>query len=118
MTEVPLVRTALEIDGRRLALGLPAELLRGFQAGPSNATEAPARPSSQADPDVVAAPITGTLQAWSVANGDLVAQGAAIAVMEAMKMEMQVSAPRAGRITFDVQPGAYVVAGTPLASIR
>ena len=118
VADVALVRTALEIDGRRMALGLPAELLRGFQAVATGMTEAPARPSSQADPDVVAAPITGTLQAWSVADGDLVAQGATLAVMEAMKMEMQVSAQRAGRITLDVQPGAYLVAGTPIARIR
>ena len=115
-----LHRTAIEIDGRRMSLGLPAELLRGLAsaggvaAGGSipSVANAPA-----ADAAAVAAPVSGTLQGWKVAEGDEVAEGAVIAVMEAMKMEMQVVAHRAGRIAFAAAAGGYVAAGTAIARI-
>lgn len=112
-----LGRTTMEIDGRRVALGLPAELLRGLQSTPGAATPMSADAGAAADPAVVAAPITGTLQAWKFADGDTVAEGDTIATMEAMKMEMQFTAHRAGCITLKTAPGAYVVAGATIASI-
>lgn len=69
------------------------------------------------DPAAVAAPISGTLQAWKVADGDTVAVGDTLASMEAMKMEMPVTAHRAGRVTLTVAQGAYVAAGTGIATI-
>ena len=95
VSDAALVRTAIEIDGRRMALGLPAELLRGLQSAAGGAcSRRPQRqPPVAADPAAVAAPIAGTLQSWKVADGDTVAQGDIIATMEAMKMEMQVHGP-------------------------
>ena len=121
VSDAPLTRTAIEIDGRRMALGLPAELLRGLQSGYSGGgtSAAEALPIAiEIDPATVAAPITGTLQSWKVADGDTVAAGDPIASMEAMKMEMQVAAHRAGRIALKVEQGAYVTAGTGIAEIR
>ncbi|MDB5893930.1 MAG: acetyl/propionyl-CoA carboxylase subuit alpha [Rhodoferax sp.] len=119
VADAPLVRTAVEIDGRRVRLGLPAELLRGLQT--ASAGEAPTAPRAGApeavDPAAVVAPITGTLQSWKVADGDQVAEGDAIATMEAMKMEMQIAAHRAGRISFKVEQGASVAAGAGIAAI-
>lgn len=113
-----LVRTAIEVDGRRLSLGLPPELLRGLSsANAGGATAVPAEPAAVQDPAAVAAPVSGTLQGWKVADGDEVAQGAVIAVMEAMKMEMQVLAHRAGRIAFGVAAGGYVAVGSAIATI-
>ena len=40
-----------------------------------------------------------------VADGDTVAQGGTIATMEGMKMEMQVTAHRAGRIALKAERG-------------
>ena len=71
----------------------------------------------QADPAAVAAPIAGTLQSWKVTDGDTVAQGDTIATMEAMKMEMQVTAHRAGRIALKAEQGAYVAVGVGIAVI-
>jgi acetyl-CoA/propionyl-CoA carboxylase biotin carboxyl carrier protein len=70
-----------------------------------------------ADAAAVPAPVSGTLQGWKVADGDEVAQGTVIAVMEAMKMEMQVVAHRAGRITMSTAAGGYVAAGVAIATI-
>ncbi|MDM0111489.1 biotin carboxylase N-terminal domain-containing protein [Variovorax sp. J22R133] len=119
VSDAALVRTAVEIDGRRMALGLPAELLRGLAvAGGASSSAADASATVAADPASVAAPIAGTLQSWKVADGDTVAQGDLIATMEAMKMEMQVTAHRAGRISLKAEQGAYVSAGSPVAEIQ
>ncbi|MBB4846120.1 acetyl-CoA/propionyl-CoA carboxylase biotin carboxyl carrier protein [Paucibacter oligotrophus] len=110
-----LQRLFVEIDGRRVALGLPAELLRslGQQAGPAE----PAAAAPAMDEQAVPAPITGNLQAWAVADGSEVTAGQTIAVMEAMKMEMQVTAHRSGQIRLLAQAGGFLEAGTPLARI-
>ena len=44
-------------------------------------------------------------------------QGEVIAVMEAMKMEMQIAAHQSGRITLRVTAGSYQSAGDVLAFI-
>ncbi len=44
------------------------------------------------------APMPGTITRIAVAPGDLVEKGAALVVVEAMKMEHTVAAPRAGRV--------------------
>ena len=111
LTDTSLVRTAVEIDGRRVALGLPASLLQGLQAGGAAAV-APVEAAAATDPAAVPAPIAGTLQAWQVADGASVEAGATIGTMEAMKMEMQFTAHRAGRISLKIAAGAYVNAGT------
>ncbi len=119
LPDTALVRTAIEIDGRRVALGLPALLLQGLQAVPGamgGVVQAAARDGAQ-DEGAVPAPVAGTVQAWKVAEGDTVAEGDLVAVMEAMKMEMQITAPRAGRITALVAVGSYQAAGAPLARI-
>ncbi|WP_231502135.1 acetyl-CoA carboxylase biotin carboxyl carrier protein subunit, partial [Paracidovorax avenae] len=72
---------------------------------------------SAAEEGTVPAPVAGTVQAWKVAEGDTVAEGDVVAVMEAMKMEMQVTAPRAGRIHGLAPTGAYQAAGACLAIV-
>jgi len=118
--DATLLRTAVEIDGRRVTLGLPAALLQGLQAlsGGASAASVPGSPAAEADPAAVPAPIAGTLQSWKVADGDMVAEGDVIAVMEAMKMEMQVTAHRAGRIALRAAAGSYHAAGAALAAIE
>ncbi|MBP7566860.1 MAG: ATP-grasp domain-containing protein [Burkholderiaceae bacterium] len=110
-----LVRTAIEIDGRRVMLGLPSSLLSGWTAG--GGTAAGPGPAQADDDGIVAAPIAGTLLAWKVQEGAAVSAGDTIAVMEAMKMEMQVQAPREGRIARLADAGAALAAGAPMARI-
>ncbi|QXZ09783.1 ATP-grasp domain-containing protein [Comamonas sp. Y33R10-2] len=115
MADTSLLRTAIEIDGRRVSLGLPAVLLKGLSAPAAVASQAA---QQSVDPDAVASPIAGNLHAWKVADGDEVKEGDVIAVMEAMKMEMQVSAHRSGRITMAAQAGAAQTLGAVIAHIR
>ena len=117
LADTSLLRTAIEIDGRRVTLGLPAVLLQGLSAGASDGATAAAEKET-IDPGAVASPIAGNLHAWKVADGDEVKEGDAIAVMEAMKMEMQVSAHRGGRIQLAAQAGTAQTLGAVLAHIR
>lgn len=122
LPDASLHRTAIEIDGRRMSLGLPAELLRGLSSASAAVGSVPgvanAPVAVAADAAAVAAPVSGTLQGWKVADGDEVAEGAVVAVMEAMKMEMQVVAHRAGRIALSAAAGGYVAVGAAIATIE
>ena len=110
-----LQRMAIEIDGRRVAIALPPALLSGLAGGTAGPQALPAAPATSAQ--AVPAPVSGTLQAWKVQDGDTVAEGQPIAVMEAMKMEMQIVAHRAGRITLQAAAARYLEAGTAIAHI-
>ena len=116
LQDAALHRTAIEIDGRRLSLGLPPELLRGLASASAPVAGASAAENA-VDAATVAAPVSGTLQGWKVADGEEVAAGSVIAVMEAMKMEMQVLAHRAGRIALAATADSYLAAGTAIARI-
>lgn len=109
-----LLRSFIEIDGKRHAFGLPAGLFSGG-AAPRVATGSV---SATANEGALTAPIPGTLQKWNVEDGAQVAEGDAVAVIEAMKMETRVLAPKAGRICIKVSPGAVVALGAELATIE
>lgn len=117
LADEPLRRTAIEIDGRRVSLGLPALLLSGLAQGAAGPAAAPSAERPAVDAAAVAAPIAGTVQAWKADEGAEVAEGQLIAVMEAMKMEMQVVAHRAGRLTRAVAQGEPVASGAAIARI-
>ncbi|MCS4511797.1 acetyl/propionyl/methylcrotonyl-CoA carboxylase subunit alpha [Xylophilus ampelinus] len=117
--DTALHRMPMEIDGRLVTVGLPMALLRGLQgaAGGAGAATAAGDAAPERDPRTVSAPTAGNLHAWKVADGDNVAEGDLIAVMEAMKMEMQVLAHRSGRIALVAATGSYQAAGAALATI-
>ena len=53
-----------------------------------------------------------------VSEGDTVAEGDVLVVLEAMKMEIEVKAPKAGTVqSVLVTPGDKVVNGTPLVTL-
>ncbi|MDN5844467.1 MAG: ATP-grasp domain-containing protein [Alcaligenaceae bacterium] len=117
--EAPLYRSFMEIDGRRVRLGLPAELLGARVAtnpGGSPTSHEPEAPVPH--PGDVAAPITGTLLAWKVDDGTEVQAAEVIAVMEAMKMETQIPAPAAGVLRHLCRDGAGVDAGALIARVE
>ncbi|MDX7990634.1 acetyl/propionyl/methylcrotonyl-CoA carboxylase subunit alpha [Xenorhabdus littoralis] len=117
-----ITRTYIEIDGRRHELGLPSDLLAGLaQLTPTSEhsfTPSPEKEKAQTDPRQVKAPISGILHSWLVTEGEQVRDGDVIAVMEAMKMEVQISAYRSGKITFCAQAGDYHDAESILATIE
>ena len=106
------VQTAMaEVDGRRVevrvvrpepgyrALGR-RRLERGAGAGTGHAA------------DFIVSPMQGTVLDVRVGEGDEVVRGAIICVIEAMKMENEVTAHRAGIVTqLSVKPGGAVATG-------
>ncbi|MEC3766982.1 MULTISPECIES: acetyl/propionyl/methylcrotonyl-CoA carboxylase subunit alpha [Cupriavidus] len=113
-----LLRTAIEIDGRRMVLGLPAQLLRGLAEAPGQGGAAAPAPAATTNAADLPSPIAGTVQAWKVNAGDEVREGDLIAVMEAMKMEVQVHAHRSGSVTWQAETGVYLTVGARLASVE
>ncbi|MGY1650960.1 carboxyl transferase domain-containing protein [Geodermatophilus sp. SYSU D01119] len=66
----------------------------------------------------VTAPLSGAVVEVAAADGDAVAAGATLLVLEAMKMEHVVAAPGAGVVTgLAVRVGDVVTAGTVLAGV-
>ena len=112
----PLLRSFIEVDGRRLSLGLPAGLALGVGAAAAPAAPPSAAPTAEAG-DVLA-PLTGSLVRWHRQTGEPVAAGEAIATLEAMKMETVVSAPCAGTLECLAAPGDMLTAGQRLARVR
>jgi acetyl/propionyl-CoA carboxylase alpha subunit len=62
-------------------------------------TADPGAAGAAAGDGAIRAPMPGHILAVAVAEGDAVAKGAALVVMEAMKMEMTLSAPFNGKVT-------------------
>jgi acetyl-CoA/propionyl-CoA carboxylase, biotin carboxylase, biotin carboxyl carrier protein len=102
-----LVRLGLEIDGKRHQVGLPRSLLAGL----SNVTQHQPAAVPGADDAAIRAPIAGSIQAWKVEDKAEVQPGDLLAVMEAMKMEVQITAARAGTVRLAAKPGVFVNAG-------
>ncbi|HEX4700896.1 MAG TPA: acetyl/propionyl/methylcrotonyl-CoA carboxylase subunit alpha [Pseudonocardiaceae bacterium] len=112
----------VEVGGRRLEVSLPGDLaMAGFGGG--GATAKPRRRSggksaTTVSGDAVAAPMQGTIVKVAVADGQQVAAGELVVVLEAMKMENPVTAHKAGTVTgLAVAPGDAVTQGTVLLEI-
>ena len=74
--------------------------------------------SSDAGSGVVTSPLAGTVVRVEVEVGQAVTAGAAVLVLEAMKMETPVPAPRAGTVqSIAVEPGASVQEGQTLLTL-
>jgi acetyl-CoA/propionyl-CoA carboxylase biotin carboxyl carrier protein len=110
--------TTLEIDGRRVQVRLlvpeppHAELARRRRQRTSGGAGAGGR-------DAVVTPMQGTVLAVEVAEGDRVAAGAVICIVEAMKMENEVHAHRDGVIRgLSVRPGEAVGSGQVICVVE
>lgn len=67
----------------------------------------------------VVAPMNGQVVRIFKQNGDLVAAGEVIVIIEAMKMENEVSAPHAGKLSMlSIEPGQAVIPGQQLFSVE
>ncbi|MCB0884423.1 MAG: acetyl-CoA carboxylase biotin carboxyl carrier protein subunit, partial [Propionibacteriaceae bacterium] len=65
----------------------------------------------------VVSPITGSVVRWLASDGSTVAEGEATVVVEAMKMETTVVAPRPGTLTVTAAEGDAVDAGAVLGLV-
>ena len=108
----------IELDGRRIALGLPENLLVGLAQGGGSAPVTPA-PADEPDPTALRSTMGGTVVKWLVENGATVAEGEALLVLESMKMESTVVAHRSGTVGgLLVTPGDTVTVHSVVASIE
>jgi acetyl-CoA/propionyl-CoA carboxylase biotin carboxyl carrier protein len=121
----PRQTVVVEVDGRRLEVSLPGDLaLGGGGGGGRSATKAKPRKRSggggaAASGDAVTAPMQGTIVKVAVEEGQVVAAGELVVVLEAMKMENPVTAHRAGTVTgLSAAPGSTVTQGTVLCELK
>ncbi len=93
--------------------------ISNLQAAPAPAAAAaPAPAASGGAGEAVAAPMPGSVFRIEKNAGDQVAEGDVIIIMEAMKMEVEIKAPKAGVIeSLSVQQGDSLAAGQTIAVI-
>jgi acetyl-CoA/propionyl-CoA carboxylase biotin carboxyl carrier protein len=112
----------VEVGGRRLEVVLPA----GFAAGASTGAGAQKKPRREkkkagaaASGDSVTSPMQGTIVKVAVDEGDEVAEGDVIVVLEAMKMEQPLKAHKAGMVTgLTATVGDSVTSGAVVCEIK
>ncbi|MCX2730473.1 ATP-grasp domain-containing protein [Saccharopolyspora sp. NFXS83] len=120
----PRQTVVVEVDGRRVEVSLPAELGAGAAPAAGAAKKKPRKRASggagaAVSGDAVTAPMQGTLIKLAVEEGQQVASGDLIGVLEAMKMENPVTAHKAGTVTgLTAAPGDSVSQGAALCTIK
>jgi acetyl-CoA/propionyl-CoA carboxylase biotin carboxyl carrier protein len=123
---------AVEVSGKRFdvrVIGPPfaggaaagTAAMNGSSAG-AGARKAPKRgerkSSSGGGPDVLPSPLQGNMWKVLVKQGDEVQEGQLLCIIEAMKMENEITAHKAGKIVeLPITEGAPIQAGAPIATI-
>lgn len=87
-------------------------------AAPAAPAPAPAAAPAAGGAGDVVAPMPGTVLKVNVNNGDTVASGDVILILEAMKMENEIVAPCASTVTLNVKAGETVDTDAVLASVQ
>ena len=107
--------TAYDVQVEELAAG--AAPVAAPAAAPAAPAAAPA-PAAAAEGTAIESPMPGTILNVPVNVGTSVNEGDTLVVLEAMKMENEIKAPAAGKVTaVHVRKGDSVESGTPLVSI-
>ena len=118
----------VEVNGKRVDVTLPTwgEALHTISGAAQRAGAGRRRPrgkrgapvAAAVSTDALTAPMQGTVVKVAAENGQTVAEGDLIVVVEAMKMEQPLAAHRAGVVSgLEVEPGQTVTAGTVIATI-
>ncbi|GIE92966.1 acetyl/propionyl/methylcrotonyl-CoA carboxylase subunit alpha [Paractinoplanes rishiriensis] len=111
----------VEVGGKRIEVSLPSEL-GGPAARPAASTARPVRAASRraaTSGDAVVTPMQGTIVKVAVQDGQAVAAGDVIVVLEAMKMEQSLTAHKAGAIVgLNAEIGRVVNSGTTVCDIK
>ncbi|MDE5600955.1 MAG: biotin/lipoyl-binding protein [Clostridia bacterium] len=75
-------------------------------------------PAAAASAAAITAPMPGNINAVKVTSGQAVKEGDVLVILEAMKMENEITAPKAGKVgQIFVQKGATVETGAPLVEV-
>ena len=127
---------AVEVSGRRFDVRVIGPPFAGGGASPAmngsgpaaGARKAPKRgtdrrsaskSSSGGGPDTLPSPLQGNMWKVLVKQGDTVAEGQLLCIIEAMKMENEITAHKAGTIVeLPISEGAPIQAGAPIATIK
>jgi acetyl-CoA/propionyl-CoA carboxylase, biotin carboxylase, biotin carboxyl carrier protein len=113
----------VEVGGKRLEVSLPAGFSSGTPAAAPARGRAPRRSRARtaaaaAGGDALTSPMQGTIVKIAVADGDTVAEGDTVVVLEAMKMEQPLTAHKAGTITgLTASVGDVVTAGATICTL-
>ncbi|HEY0935969.1 MAG TPA: biotin carboxylase N-terminal domain-containing protein [Trebonia sp.] len=112
----------VEVGGKRLEVTLPARLAAGSAPAPDRGGQPRRRrqtgSAAAASGTTLTAPMQGTVIKVAVTEGQQVAAGDLILVLEAMKMEQPVNAHKAGTIaSLTAQAGATITSGAPICEI-
>ena len=114
-------KVTVEVGGRRIEVVLPEGL--GAGRAPAAGSKGPRKAAkagggAAASGDSLTAPMQGTIVKVAVSDGDTVAAGDLVLVLEAMKMENPVTAHKAGVVSgLAAAVGEVVTSGTILATI-
>ena len=88
-------------------------------AAPVAAPAPAAKPAAPAGAETVNSPMPGTIVSVNVSVGQNVKKGDVLVVLEAMKMENEIMAPRDAVVaSVQVNKGDSVDSGTPLVSLQ
>ncbi|MGH3362850.1 MAG: acetyl/propionyl/methylcrotonyl-CoA carboxylase subunit alpha, partial [Nocardioides sp.] len=115
-------KVTVEVGGRRLEVVIPAGL--GGLAGAAGGAKKPKRSGGRkagaaASGDAVVSPMQGTIVKVVAEEGQDVAEGDAIVVIEAMKMEQPLKAHKAGTVTgLQAEVGASVTNGAVICELK
>jgi acetyl-CoA/propionyl-CoA carboxylase biotin carboxyl carrier protein len=115
-----------EVSGKRVEVTLPAGFSLATAAAPAAVVPTPAaRPARGgargAGPahDAVLSPMQGTIVKVAVVDGQTVAKGDLVAVLEAMKMEQPLMAHKSGVVAkLNAEIGQTIASGAALCQIR
>ncbi len=111
----------LEVNGKRVEVSMPAGM--GAGSAPAASGGAPRKRASKkaaggASGNSLTAPMQGTIVKVEVTEGQVVAQGDLVVVLEAMKMEQPITAHKAGTVTnLGATPGETVSSGAVICDI-
>jgi len=117
----PRERVVVEVGGRRIEVVVPAGL---GSAGPGGGAAAKprgrsaARAGAQVSGDSLTSPMQGTIVKVAVTDGDTLAAGDLVVVLEAMKMEQPITAHQAGVVSgLSAAVGEVVTSGAAICTI-
>jgi acetyl-CoA/propionyl-CoA carboxylase, biotin carboxylase, biotin carboxyl carrier protein len=122
----PAERTyRVEVDGRLYGVRVIGNAAAPVAGNPESALRRPRRRERAATgggdgaAETLVSPIQGTVLRVPVEKGQEIEQGALICVVEAMKMENEITAHRAGKLTtLNVEEGGSVASGDTIAVIE